>query len=94
MARYLIERIFDEVSEAQLQAIPLRSKRLALERFPDITWEHTHMCSTPDGAVRSFCVYAASDKERLLEHADLLGSHRVVNVYEIVEDLDPQEITL
>lgn len=92
MPRYVIERVFDEVSEEQLQAIPTRSKELLLDRFPDVTWEHTHMCETPDGGVTSFCVYSAPSEERLREHADLLGSHRVVRVCEILEDLDPAEI--
>lgn len=94
MPRYIIERDFGMVGEEEMQEIPARSKVIGIEQFPDIHWEHSHVCSDDTGAVKSFCVYSAPDATRLREHADRLGGHVVSRIYEIVGDIDPAEIVL
>ncbi|HEX5910897.1 MAG TPA: nickel-binding protein [Thermoleophilaceae bacterium] len=92
MPRYVIERDFGQVSEDDLQEVAARSKMTAIDHFPDIRWEHSHVCAGDDGAVKSFCVYEAPGADRLREHADQVGGHEVISVYEIVGDLTPEEV--
>lgn len=94
MPRYVIERDFGQVDEDEMQEVASRSKVIGIEQFPDIRWEHSHVCSDVDGGIKSFCVYAAPDANRLREHADRLGGHVVSKVYEIVGDVNPDEIVL
>lgn len=54
MPRYLIERDFGLVGEDEMQLVAARSKARGIEQFPDIRWEHSHVCSEESGAVKSF----------------------------------------
>jgi hypothetical protein len=94
MPRYVIERDFGLVGEEEMQEVAVRSKVTGIEQFPDIIWEHSHVCSEEGGAIKSFCVYAAPSSERLREHADRVGGHVVTKIYEIVGDITPGEVTL
>jgi hypothetical protein len=94
MPRYVIERDFGLVGEEEMQEVAALSKATGIEQFPDITWEHSHVCSDDQGAIKSFCVYSAPSVDRVLEHANRVGGHAVINVYEIVGDITPEEITL
>ena len=51
MPRYVIERDFGLVGEEEMQEVAARSKATGIEQFPDIEWEHSHVCS--DGRGRS-----------------------------------------
>jgi len=82
--RYVIERDFGLVGEEEMQEVAARSKATGIEHFPDIEWEHSHVCSDEKGAIKSFCVYSAPSVERLREHAERVGGHVVTNVFEIV----------
>jgi hypothetical protein len=92
--RFVIERDFGLVGEEEMQEVAARSKAIGIEQFPDIVWEHSHVCSDDGGAVKSFCVYTAPSADRLREHADRLGSHVVNKIYDIVGDITPEEIVL
>jgi hypothetical protein len=92
--RYVIERDFGLVGEEEMQEVAARSKATGIEHFPDIEWEHSHVCSDEKGAIKSFCVYSAPSVERLREHAERVGGHVVTDVYEIVGDITPQEVKL
>jgi hypothetical protein len=92
--RYVIERDFGLVGEEEMQEVAARSKATGIEHFPDIEWEHSHVCSDENGAIKSFCVYSAPSVERLREHAERVGGHVVTDVYEIVGDITPEEIKL
>ncbi len=94
MPRYVIERDFGLVGEEEMQEVAARSKAIGIEQFPDIVWEHSHVCSDDGGAIKSFCVYTAPSADRLREHADRLGSHVVTKIYDIVGDVNPAEIVL
>jgi hypothetical protein len=92
--RYVIERDFGLVGEDEMQEVAARSRATGIEEFPDIGWEHSHVCSDDQGAIKSFCVYSAPSVDRLRQHADRVGRHVVVNVYEIVGDVTPEEVKL
>jgi len=92
--RYVIERDFGLVGEEEMQEVAVRSKATWIEHFPDIRWEHSHVCSDENGAIKSFCVYSAPSVQRLREHAERVGGHVVTNVYEIVGDITPDEVKL
>ena len=92
MPRYVIERFFDQISDEDMLAATVRSDRIAAERFPEITWEHSHVVLEENGGVKTFCVYEAPSEEMIREHADAFGAHMVSNVYEIVEDVTPDDV--
>lgn len=94
MPRYLVERAFDPCTQEELDATVARSKRLIVEEFTDVTWEHSHVCADDDGNVRSYCVYEAPSIERVHEHADVLGAHTIIRVSEIAGDVDPRDIAI
>jgi hypothetical protein len=92
MPRYVIERFFDRITDDDMLAATVRSDRIALERFPDITWEHSHVVADDVGAIRTYCVYEAPSEEMLREHAAAFGAHEIYNVFEIVDDVTPEDI--
>ncbi len=94
MPRYVVERDFGLVGEDEMQEFAARSKATGIEQFPDIRWEHSHVCSDDGGAIKSFCVYAAPSPDQLHEHADRVGGHLVTKIYEIVGDITSEEVTL
>ena len=93
MPKFLIERTY-EVGKDDLGEVATRSKRIAVEQFPDIVWEHSHVVSDADGTIKSFCVYEAPSEEIVRRHAELLGDHVVDHVYEIGGDVTPADFPL
>ena len=93
MPRYVIERTYD-VSEDELPNVATRSKRIAVEQFPAIVWEHSHVVVDSDGTLKSFCVYEAPDEETVRRHAEILGNHVIDHVYEIGGDVTPDDFPL
>lgn len=92
MPRFVIERFFDRITDDDMLAASVRSDRVALERFPDITWEHSHVVVDENGAIRTYCIYGAPSEEMLREHAQAFGAHEIYNVFEIVDDVTPDVI--
>lgn len=90
MPRYLIERTFS-VTEQEMQEVGRRSRAIALDRFPEISWEHSHVVIDEQGNVRTFCVYEAPDESTIRRHAEYLGQHRVDRIYEIAGDVTPAD---
>lgn len=90
MTRYLIERAFT-VGQEQMNAVGRKSRQLAEERYPGITWEHSHVAIAEDGSVQTFCVYTAQDEDELRRHAQDLGDHTVLRIAEIVGDVTPDD---
>ena len=90
MPRYLIERFFT-VPQEQMNAVGRRSRVLAEERYPAITWEHSHVAIGEDGRVMTFCVYDAPSEDVVRAHADDLGDHEVLRISEIVGDITPDD---
>jgi hypothetical protein len=90
MPRYLIERTFF-VQEQEMPEVGRRSKEIATDQFPEIAWEHSHVVVDENGGVRTFCVYGAPDKDTVMKHAALLGSHNVDQIHEIAGDVTPAD---
>lgn len=88
MARYLVQRLWDEVDEEVLDEAGRKSLRLA-GQYAGLLWEHSHVTMGADERVTSFCVYTAEDMDAVLEHARLLGDHTVMNIFEIGGDVRP-----
>lgn len=93
MPKYLVERTFD-VEEDELPMVATQSKRLIVEQFPEIVWEHSHVVADADGTLKSFCVYQAPTEDVIREHAKTLGSHVIDHVYEIGGDVSPDDFPL
>jgi ligand-binding SRPBCC domain-containing protein len=92
MPRFVVERFFDQISDDDMLAASVRSDQMIVERFPEITWEHSHVVVDDDGAITTFCVYGAPSQEMIREHADAFGAHTITNIYELVDDVTPEEI--
>jgi hypothetical protein len=90
MPRYVIERHYGDAVMEDMANIGAKSKNIAVEHFPDITWEHSHVVSD-DSVIKSFCVYEAPNPERLREHAEQFGHHTITNMYEIAADVTPKD---
>jgi hypothetical protein len=87
---YLLERQF-EVGEEDMPAVGRRSRSLIEREFPQIIWEHSHVTLDDRGLVKTFCLYAAPSEDAVREHADQLGMHQVLAVYEVVGDVTPKD---
>lgn len=74
-----------------MNAVGRRSREIAEERFPAITWEHSHVAIGDDGRVKTFCLYEAPSEDDLRKHAHELGSHEVLRISEIVGDVTPDD---
>ena len=93
MPRYLVERTFF-VTEQEMQHVGRRSREVIADRFPEISWEHSHVTVDEQGNVRTFCVYEAPDEGTIQDHADSLGQHRVDRIHEIAGDVTPADFPL
>jgi hypothetical protein len=93
MPRYLVERTYT-VGMDKLPMVATRSKAIGHHRFPEITWEHSHVVLDSEGVPKSFCVYAAPDEEVLRQHASMLGDHQIQVIYEIAGDVTPDDFPL
>jgi hypothetical protein len=90
MPRYVVERVYNEEVHNDMESVGARSKRIAMESFPDIVWEHSHVVADESG-IKSFCVYEAPDTGRIREHGEKLGSHAITHIYEIAADITPDD---
>jgi hypothetical protein len=91
--RYLIQRNFGQIDDEHLELRARRSKELTETSFTLIVWEHSHVVASPDGAVRTFCVYSAPDEGIVREHAEAMGGHQIEVIYEIAGDVAPSDFT-
>ena len=92
MPKYLIVRNFDRISDDELAVLAQSSKRVAIERFPDVKWLHSHVVVDAKGVVRTYCVYLAPTEDLVREHAAAFGGHVIDDISEIASDVDPEEI--
>ena len=92
MGRYVIERNFGAISDDDMLSAAVRSDQMAMDRFPEIIWEHSHIVVGDDGEVLTFCVYEAPSEELIREHAEAFGSHTITRIYELLDDVTPAEI--
>lgn len=94
MPKYLIDRNFSKITEDELGEFAKNSKRMAIERFQDVVWHHSHVVIDPDGVVHTFCIYSAPDEARLRAHATAFGGHQIDSIAIIAGDVDPDEIAV
>ena len=90
MPRYLIVRKF-QVGESEMPTVGRRSRQVIEQQFPEITWEHSHVVVDDEGAVSTYCVYAAPSKEAIRAHSDQLGQHTIGSLEEIAGDVTPAD---
>jgi hypothetical protein len=90
---FLVERRF-HVAEDQMPAVNRRSKQIAIEQFPAIRWDHSHVVVDDAGIVETYCIYEAPSEEIVREHAAAFGAHDVEGVYEIAADVTPDDFPL
>jgi hypothetical protein len=93
MPRYIIERTYS-VEMDEVPVVATRSKKIGVEQYPQIVWEHSHVVVDEDGTPKSFCVYDAPNEEMVREHAGRLGDHSVERIYEIAGDVTPDDFPL
>jgi uncharacterized protein DUF4242 len=93
MTRFLVERHF-QVGEADMPDVGRKSRRTIENEFPEITWEHSHVVIDREGAVKTYCVYAAPNEEIVRRHGDELGLHDIQSVSEIAGDVSPDDFPL
>jgi hypothetical protein len=85
-----VVRKFD-VSEDEMPEVGRRSRTAIEERYPEITWEHSHVIVKDDGNVWTYCIYAAPSEEIVRNHAVDLGRHTVEDVMVIAGDVTPAD---
>ena len=90
MPRYLIVRTF-EIDDEAMPDVGRRSKEIAKEEFPEITWEHSHVIVGDTGTVKTYCVYEAPDQETVKKHGERLGQHTITDIWEIAGDVTPAD---
>jgi hypothetical protein len=93
MPRYLVQRNFGQIDDEHLELRARRSKTLIQSEFTQLVWEHSHVVGSPDGAVRTFCIYVAPDEAAVRKHAEALGGHQIEVIYEIAGDVAPGDLT-
>jgi hypothetical protein len=93
MTKFLIERTF-HVGEADMPEVSRRSKKIAIDSYPMIVWEHSHVVVDSNGVVKTYCVYESPTEEIVLAHAAELGLHDVNGIYEIAGDVTPDDFPL
>jgi hypothetical protein len=82
-----MERTVGDVTREELDRIAERSQQIRAERFPEITWEHSHVVRTPEG-LKAVCLYESPNAESVKAHAAALGLP-VERFYEVETDLAP-----
>ena len=87
MPRFFLERTVGDVTREEFDAIAARSQEIRAARYPQITWEHTHVVRTDEG-MKAFCLYEAPDGASVREHAAELGLP-LERFYEVETDLEP-----
>ena len=93
MPRYLVQRNFGQIDDEHLESARAQEQALTETEFTQIVWEHSHVVGSPDGAVRTFCIYVAPDEDVVRSHADAMGGHQIEVIYEIGGDVAPSDFS-
>jgi ligand-binding SRPBCC domain-containing protein len=86
-------RSFD-VAESEMPEVGRRSNVVIEDKYPEITWEHSHVIVRDDGKVMTYCVYEAPSAELVRLHSDDLGQHSLEDVLEIAGDVTPADFPI
>jgi hypothetical protein len=87
MPRFVIHRVLGDMTNDEIEAAAEASRRVRVEQFPELEWEHSHVVRTGDG-LTSYCIYAAPSAQHLRDHAAAAGLP-ADEVHEIQLDLVP-----
>jgi hypothetical protein len=90
MPRYVIERKLGKVSQEDLQKAAIHSKQVREERFPDVSWDHSHVVNTENGLL-TYCIYEGPSPDRIRAHAAAAGLP-ADTIREIIADVDPKDL--
>ena len=72
MTKFLIERKF-HVGEADMPEVSRRSKRIAIDSYPEITWLHSHVVVDSAGTVKTYCIYDGPNEDAIRQAAERNG---------------------
>ncbi len=86
MPRYVIERRFD-VGADRMPEMGANSNRVIRDLVPEVTWLHSHVAIEEEGSVVTICVYDAPDEAAIRRHAEALGHHILLGLYEVAGDV-------
>ena len=92
MPRYVVERDFEPISEEEMQEVMSAATATKREHFPQVEWEHTHVCQGTEGGIKAFCVYTAPSAQILYDHAQTIEVPSTHRVYELIGDIDPRKV--
>jgi hypothetical protein len=82
-----MERLVGDVTREQLDSIAEHSQEIREARYPQITWEHSHVVQTPQG-LKAICLYESPDADSVKQHAAELGLP-LDGFYQVETDLSP-----
>ena len=91
MPTYLIERNFGRIDDETMRGYGERSARIVKNEMDGVTWVHSHVAVSPDGTIRTFCLYIAPDTDALNVHAEKLGGHTIEAIWEVGGDVSPAD---
>ena len=91
MPRYMIERTWGKIDDAELAKAAQRSIQIARDKYEDISWERSDVVTNDSGVLKSFCIYEAPNPARLRAHAADLGGHVVDEIYEVGGTVSPKD---
>jgi Protein of unknown function (DUF4242) len=94
LPRFIIQRDFGPIDEAQMRVVGEDSHRVIVEHTPDIVWEVSHVVADEAGRITTFCIYEAPNEDRVREHATMLGRHEIRALYEIGGDVSPSDFPI
>jgi hypothetical protein len=82
MGRFVIERHLGDVADEDLEKAAGALQQAREERFPDVTWSHSHVVRDGSGLI-ALCVYEAPDAQRLRDHSAAAGvpADRVLEIH-------------
>jgi hypothetical protein len=74
MKTYAIRRNNAWQSSTEVEQVAGRSKQVADDDFPsDIRWIRSYVIAEEDGTLGSVCIYQATGREAITEHAQRVG---------------------
>ncbi len=74
MKLYAIRRSSGWTTPAELEAAAARSSQIGDEEMSsDIRWIRSYVVEEEDGALGTICIYEASSREKIREHAQRVG---------------------
>ena len=87
-------RLKFDVGADQMPEIGAKSRKVIRDQVPEVTWIHSHVTIEEQDSVQTFCLYDAPDEDSIQHHADALGHHTILGVYEVAGDVTPEDFPI